>query len=96
MSGRSPGEGKGYPFQYSGLETSMDCMVHGVAKSRTQMSDFHFTFRADLNGKITYSERCTMVISTGPVLMEIISTDLNRSSMVLPINQLCSLTSSPL
>ena len=31
--GRSPGEGKGYPFQYSGLENSMDCVVHGVAKS---------------------------------------------------------------
>ena len=33
--GRSPGEGKGYPLQYSGLENSMDCIVHGVAKSRT-------------------------------------------------------------
>ena len=33
--GRSPGEGKGYPFQYSGLENSMDYIVHGVAKSRT-------------------------------------------------------------
>ena len=32
--GKSPGEGNGYPLQYSGLETSMDCMVHGVAKSR--------------------------------------------------------------
>ena len=32
--GRSPGEGKGYPLQYSGLENSMDCIVHGVAKSR--------------------------------------------------------------
>ena len=30
--GRSPGEGKGYPLQYSGLENSMDCIVHGVAK----------------------------------------------------------------
>ena len=41
--GRSPGEGKGYPLQYSGLENSMDCTVHGVAKSRTQLSDSHFT-----------------------------------------------------
>ena len=41
--GRPPGEGKGYPLQYSGLENSMDCIVHGVAKSRTQLSDFHFT-----------------------------------------------------
>ena len=31
--GRSPGEGKGYPLQYSGLENSMDCVVHGVAES---------------------------------------------------------------
>ena len=30
--GRSPGEGKGYPLQYSGLENSMDCIVHGVAE----------------------------------------------------------------
>ena len=40
--GRSPGEGKGYPVQYSGLENSMDYTVHGVAKSQTQLSDFHF------------------------------------------------------
>ena len=32
---RSPGEGKVYPLQYSGLENSMDCIVHGVAKSGT-------------------------------------------------------------
>ena len=38
----SPGEGKGYSLQYSGLENSMDCIVHGVAKSRTRQSDFHF------------------------------------------------------
>ena len=41
--GRSPGEGKGYPLQYSGLENSMDCIVHGMAKSRTGLSDFHFS-----------------------------------------------------
>ena len=40
--GRSPGEGKGYPVQYSGLENSMDCIVHGVAKSQTESSDYHF------------------------------------------------------
>ena len=38
--GRSPGEGKGYPLQYSGLENSMD---YGVTKSWTELSDFHFT-----------------------------------------------------
>ena len=40
--GRSPGEGNGYPLQYSGLENSMDSIVHRIAKSRTQLSDFHF------------------------------------------------------
>ena len=38
--GRSPGEGKVYPLQYPGLENSMDCIVHGVAKSQTRLSDF--------------------------------------------------------
>ena len=42
--GRSPGEGKGYLPQYSDIENSMDCIVHGVAKSRTQLSDFYFHF----------------------------------------------------
>ena len=40
--GRSPREENGNPLQYSGLENSMDCIVHGVAKSQTQLSDFHF------------------------------------------------------
>ena len=41
--GRSPGEGEGYPLQYPGLENSMDYIVHGAAKSWTQLNDFHFT-----------------------------------------------------
>ena len=40
--GRFPGEGKGYPLQYSGLENSMDCIVHRVPKSWTLLSDFQF------------------------------------------------------
>ena len=40
---RSPGEGNGYPLQYSGLENSIDCIIHGVAKSERQLNDFHFT-----------------------------------------------------
>ena len=47
--GRSPGEGKGYPPQNSGL----DCIVHGVTKSKTQLSDFHFT--------VIFAEDCTFV-----------------------------------
>ena len=40
--GRYPGEGKGYPLQYSGLENSMDYTVHGVKKNQIQLSNFHF------------------------------------------------------
>ena len=40
--GRSPGEGKDYPLQCSGLEKSRDYTVHGVTKSRTRLSIFHF------------------------------------------------------
>ena len=39
--GRSPGKGKVYPLQYSGLENSMDSIILGVVKSQTQLSDFH-------------------------------------------------------
>ena len=51
--GRSPGEGNGNPLQYSCLENSMDwgawwATVHGVAKSRTRLSNFTFTFQAIL------------------------------------------------
>ena len=42
--GRSPGEGKGYPLQYSGLENSMDCMVHGGRKESDTTNDSHFNF----------------------------------------------------
>ena len=38
---QSPGEGKGYSLQYSGLENPMD--VYEVAKSQTWLSNFHFT-----------------------------------------------------
>ena len=42
--GGSPGEGEGYTLQYSGLENSMDCIVHGVAElDTTEQLPFHFT-----------------------------------------------------
>jgi len=40
--GRSSGEGKGYPLQFSGLENSRNRIVDGIAKSQTRLSDFHF------------------------------------------------------
>ena len=50
--GRSPGERKGYPLQYSGLENYMDCIAHGVTKSRIRLSDFHFHFHPLTSSKI--------------------------------------------
>ena len=51
--GRSPGEGKGYPLQYSGLENSMDYVVHGVTKSQTQLSD-----KAEHSTALSFSILC--------------------------------------
>ena len=42
--GRSPGDGKGYPLQYSILENSMDYIIHGVTKNWIWLNDFHFHF----------------------------------------------------
>ena len=54
--GRSPGEGKGYP-----LQNPMDCIVHGVSKSRTRLSDFHFHFESpgtqSLSGSLAGPDR---------------------------------------
>ena len=52
--GRCPREGTGYPFQYSSLENFMargawQTTVHGVAKSQTQLSKFHFRSLFSLN-----------------------------------------------
>ena len=46
-SGRSPG-GHDNPLQYSSLENSVDCIVHGITKSRTRLSDFHSLNRENL------------------------------------------------
>ena len=58
-SGRSPGEGNGYPLQYSGLENSMDrrawwATVHGVAKSWTRLRNLHFTSHTQEEGEDRY------------------------------------------
>ena len=64
--GRSSGEGKGYPFQYSGLENSMDCIVHGVSKSQTWLGDFHFHLSPKYTFKSQYSSRITFPPSLPP------------------------------
>ena len=43
--GRYLGEEHSYPLQYSGLENSVNCITHRVAKSRTQLSNFHLHFQ---------------------------------------------------
>ena len=53
--GRSPGEGKGSPLQYSGLENCMDSKVHEVAKSWTRLSNFHF----QMGRQACVAEGCT-------------------------------------
>ena len=68
-SGRSPGEGNGYPLQYSCLENSMYmgaqwAIVHGVAKSQTQLSNWHFHFhfvivRLGLKSFLSFSPKLT-------------------------------------
>ena len=47
---KSPGEGKGYLPWYSGMENSMNCIVHGVAKCGTQLSNFHFHCKGMMSG----------------------------------------------
>ena len=44
IPGRSPGEEKGYPLQYSGLENSVDCIVPGVTEGQRQPNNSHFHF----------------------------------------------------
>ena len=60
--GRCLGEEKGYPLQYSGLENSRDCIVHGVAKSQTQLSNFNFT---SLKETVSGGSRGTVTINSG-------------------------------
>ena len=63
--GRFPGDGKGYSLQYSGLENSIDCIVHGVTKSRTQLSDFHFNqqYMNNLDPSLPYGNILKFLLS---------------------------------
>ena len=63
--GRSPAEGKVYPFQYSGLENSMDCIGHGVVKTQTQLSDFHsqsYCKEQKARTKIFFPKVCSCIV----------------------------------
>ena len=68
--GRSPEEGNDYPLQYSGLDNSTDCIVHGVAKCSSRLSNFHFTcwpqvFPGSSAGKESSAMQETWVLSLG-------------------------------
>ena len=65
--GRSPGEGKGYALQYSGLENSMDCIVYGVTKSRKRLSHFHFHFQMSTGFNLKSPATFSSVQSLSPV-----------------------------
>ena len=63
--GRPPGEGKGYPLQYSGLKNSMDSVVHAVAKSWTRLRNFHFHFLCGVHPAktIIWKDTCNPVFT---------------------------------
>ena len=60
--GRSPGEGNGYPLQYSCLKNSMDCIVHRITKSWTRLSNCHFHF--SLWDRVVSSGHCSILFLT--------------------------------
>ena len=55
---KDPLERNGYPLQYSGLENSIDYIVHGIAKSQAQLSDFHFHFKVSVSRQLDKEEGC--------------------------------------
>ena len=67
--GRSPGEY--YPLQYSGLQNSMECIVHGVTKNQARLNDFHF-HKSMISKKVEYSKRrkvsCMLLLITDEML----------------------------
>ena len=86
--GRSPGGGKGYPFQYSDLDDSMDRIVHGVAKSPMRLTDFHFHF--------TFEKACVKYSGfTNPTFLSLLLSSKNNvpeksGQFGLQLTQLCS------
>ena len=63
----SPGEERGYPLQYSGLENSVDCIVHGVTKSWTWLSDSHLWWRCCPQAFCSCSEQRLFLAVYGPL-----------------------------
>ena len=70
--GRSPGEEKSYPLQYSGLQNSMGCVDHGITKSQTQLSNFltHTHTHTDTQGK-RWASLVAQLVKNLPAMQEI-------------------------
>ena len=67
---RSPEEGNRYPLQYPGLVNFMDCIVHGVAKSQTRLSDFHFHYSTLLNSYWNLETTFTQYLFLAIILLQ--------------------------
>ena len=78
--GKYPGEGKDYPLQYSDLESSMVCIVCGVANTPTQLNNFHsslscfdmiypITFSFLIQIKILYNCPLTMLLTLNSIVV---------------------------
>ena len=79
--GRSPGEGKGYPLQYSGLENSMDCIVHGAAKSWTWLSDIHLSYDPGISSWV-YTKKMKNIPFTQNLYMNVHNNIVHNSQRV--------------
>ena len=93
LVGKIPWEGKGYPLRYSGLENSMDCIVHGVTKSQTGLNDFHFprTLQKNLQPVTVMNFHLPLVIAfSNQSCKDKNSFSLPAGSIIL-LKQLCSL-----
>ena len=78
--GRTPGEGKGYSLQYSGLENSMDCVVRGVTKNR--LSDFHKGLNRTKADLLKYRKEFCQKIAIGLELQLSVQSDKNYQSAI--------------
>ena len=96
--GRFPGEGNRYPLQYSDLENSIDrgawqATVHGVTKSRTWLSDFHFSWlkkKDTMILKLSHHFAIDSVLNMFIVLQLIVSFEYVRSVAVDGVFWICS------
>ena len=81
-------KGKATPLQYSGLKSSMDCIVPGVAKSRTWLSDFHVSLSLDSDIWINRQVSTFKDLEEKMDLMSEKMVNLNRKMQTIKKNQM--------